>query len=299
VWLAAEGFMADVGTAIGGYRLRSLLQTGQVSQVYEVVEPASGRHFAMKVLLPEAAAKSDVRANLFHEADVGIKLRHENIIHILKVNRDKETPHFIMEFFPSGSMRARLMQKDFNFIKENAHKIFKQMATGLAYMHANGWVHCDVKPDNLLVNALGQLRIIDFAISKKVPTGMAKWFYRRKKAQGTPSFMAPEQIRGQLPDPRSDIYSFGATMFELLTGRPPFRGKTMSDLLNKHISDRVDTPQVYNKDITDEMAALIVKMLAKKKEDRPKDCHEILFALKKMQVYKSQPLAPSEESMGM
>jgi eukaryotic-like serine/threonine-protein kinase len=281
--------MADVGTSIGGYRLRSLLQTGSVSQVYEVVEPSSGRHFAMKVLLPEAADKLDIRANLFHEAEVGTKLRHENIIHILKINRDKETPHFIMEFFPSGSMRARVMQKDVAFIKEHAFKIFKQATTGLAYMHANNWVHCDIKPDNLLVNALGQLRIIDFAISKRVPTGFAKMFYRKKKAQGTPSFMAPEQIRGEMPDPRSDIYSLGATMYELLAGRPPFRGKTQSDLLNKHISDKVDPPIVYNKDITDELSQLMLKMLAKKKEDRPKDCHEILFALQKVRLFKSQP----------
>src|SRR6187549_3705610 len=111
--------MPEVNELIGGYRLRSLLQTGQVSQVFEVVEPHSNRHFAMKILLPEAAERGDVRGNLFHEAEVGIKLRHENVIHILKINRDKHSPHFIMEFFPSGSMRTRLMQKDFTFIKEN------------------------------------------------------------------------------------------------------------------------------------------------------------------------------------
>ena len=105
--------MPEVNETIGGYRLRSLLQTGQVSQVFEVVEPHSNRHFAMKVLLPEAAEKSDVRNNLFHEAQVGTKLRHENVIHILKVSRDQHSPHFIMEYFPSGSMRTRLMGKDF------------------------------------------------------------------------------------------------------------------------------------------------------------------------------------------
>ena len=149
------GFMPEVNETIGGYRLRSLLQTGQVSQVFEVVEPLSNRHFAMKILLPEAAEKREVRTNLFHEAEVGIKLRHENVIHILKISRNVQSPHFIMEYFPSGSMRTRLMAKDFTFIKENAMKVFKQAATGLAYMHASNWVHCDVKPDNMLVNAGG------------------------------------------------------------------------------------------------------------------------------------------------
>ena len=279
--------MPEVNETIGGYKLRSLLQTGQVSQVFEVVEPHSNRHFAMKVLLPEAAEKADVRANLFHEAEVGTKLRHENVIHILKVSRDQHSPHFIMEYFPSGSMRTRLMGKDFAFIKEHARGIFKQAATGLAYMHASGWVHCDVKPDNMLVNAAGQLKWIDFAISKRIPKGLAKVFHRQKKAQGTPSYMSPEQIRKQPLDARADIYGLGATYYELMTGRPPLRGNTIQDLLNKQLTEKPLTPQAHNKDITDEFAALVLKMLAKKKEDRPASCHDVLIAMRKMKVFKS------------
>lgn len=287
--------MADTNEVIGGYRLRRHLQSGAVSQVFEVVEESSKRHFAMKLLLPESASNSEVRSMLFHEAEVGIKLRHENVINILKVSRDPHTPHFIMEYFPSGALRSKLMAKDFAFIKEHLRKIFKQAATGLAYMHASGWVHCDVKADNLLVNQSGDLRIIDFAIAKRIPTGFAKLFYRARKAQGTPSFMSPEQIRGKKPDPRSDIYSLGATYYELLTGRPPFRAATQSELLNKHITDKVDPPKIYNPDISDEMSALIVKMLAKKMEDRPQTCHDVLIPMRKIQILKSQPIPPEEQ----
>jgi serine/threonine protein kinase len=289
--------MPEVNETIGGYKLRSLLQTGQVSQVFEVVEPHSNRHFAMKVLLPEAAEKRDVRTNLFHEAEVGIKLRHENVIHILKISKDQHSPHFIMEFFPSGSMRTRLMGKDFAFIKEHAMKIFKQAATGLAYMNAKGWVHCDVKPDNLLVNAAGQLKWIDFAISRQMPKGLGKLFYRQAKAQGTPSYMSPEQIRKQPLDQRADIYGLGCTFYELTTGRPPFRGNTIPDLLNKQLTEKALTPQAHNKDVTDEFAALVLKMLSKKKEDRPNTCHDILIALRKMKVFKSDPNPVDEGGM--
>lgn len=284
--------MADEGEQIGGYKLRKLLQTGQVSQVFEVVEPSSGRHFAMKLLLPEAAEDEETRKNLFHEAQVGIKLRHDNIIRIVKVDRSRESPHFIMEFFPSGSLRNRVLRKEVDFMKSNAMKIFRQVSTGLAYMHANGWVHCDVKADNVLVNQVGELRIIDFAISKKIITGkIARFFARKPKvAQGTYSFMSPEQIRGKWLDGRSDIYSLGAMMYELLTFRPPFRGKTMTDLLEKHIKERPESPQVYNKELSDEISALILKMLAKKPEERPQNCHDILINLRKMRVYKSDPL---------
>jgi eukaryotic-like serine/threonine-protein kinase len=291
--------MAEVNETIGGYKLRSLLQTGQVSQVFEVVEPQSNRHFAMKILLPEAAEKSDVRANLFHEAAVGIKLRHENVIHILKVSRDIHSPHFIMEYFPSGSMRTRLMGKDFTFIKEHCMKVCKQAATALAYMHASGWVHCDVKPDNMLVNAAGQLKMIDFAISRTIPKGFSKLFHRQRKAQGTPSYMSPEQIRKHALDGRADIYGLGATFYELVTSRPPLRGNTIPDLLNKQLVEKPLSPQAHNKDVTDDFANLILRMLAKKKEERPPTCHDVLIAMRKMKVFKSDPDPIDEGGMMM
>lgn len=288
--------MADVGEVLNGYKLRSLLQTGQTSQVFEVVEVKSNRHFAMKLLLPEAAGKPDQRRALFNEAEIGVKLTHQNVIRIVKVNRAKETPHFIMEFFPSGGLRLRLQAKDFAFIKEHSRKIFKGAATGLAYMNASGFVHCDVKPDNILVNSIGDTKIIDFAISKKIATGFAKWFHRRRRPQGTPSFMSPEQIRDELLDGRADVYSYGCTLFELTTGRPPFRGSSQSDLLGRHFTEKPAPPSAYNSDVTDEFSAFVLKMLAKKKDDRPKNFHEVLMELRKVkQIYKSVTEAPTDE----
>jgi len=298
--------VAGGGEIIEGYRLRGLLHNAPAgSQVYEVVETRSNRHFAMKLLLPEAAARPEERHMLFNEAEVGAKLRHENVIHIVKVCKEIAHPFFVMEYFPSGSLRSKLMIKkdqavqaaDLAFIKDFARKIFKQSAVGLAYMHGNGWVHRDIKPDNILVNASGQLRIIDFAISRRIPTGFAKWFYRKSKAQGTPSYMSPEQARGKMPDPRSDIYSLGATFFELLTGRPPFRGSSQQDLLNKQVSAKPDSPQSFNPDVTKDMAGLILKMLAKKPEDRPQTCHDVMIALRKMKIYNSQPIPNDDEQM--
>jgi serine/threonine-protein kinase len=282
--------MADVNETLDGYRLRSLLQTGQTSQVFEVVELKSNRHFAMKLLLPEAAEKAEHRRALFNEAEVGIKLTHQNVIRITRVSRAKTTPHFIMEFFPSGSLRLRIQAKDFAFIKEHARKIFKGAATGLAYMNAMGYVHRDVKPDNILVNSIGDTKMIDFAISKKIPTGFAKWFYRRGRPQGTPSFMSPEQIRDEIVEGRTDIYSYGCTLYELTTGRPPFRGTSMNDLLGRHFTEKASPPSAYNPDLTDEFSAFVVKMLAKKKTDRPENFHQVLIELRKVkQIYKSVP----------
>jgi serine/threonine protein kinase len=288
-----EGFGGEV---IDGYRLRSHLMTGQTSQVYEVVEQASNRHFAMKMLLPEMARDAEHRQLLFHEATVGKQLTHANIIRIFKVNRVPKNPYFVMEYFPSGSLRTRLMMKDMTFVHENLQNILKQTATGLAFMNAHGWVHRDVKPDNILVNAAGDVRLIDFAISYRIPTGLAKMFHGKKTAQGTRSYMSPEQIRGLALDGRADVYSFGATCYELTTGRPPFRGKDATDLLTKHITEKPLPPQSFNPNVTDEFGALVLKMLAKKKEDRFKDFHEVMMALRTMRVFKTMPSASEKEA---
>ena len=280
--------MADVNELIGGYKLRTMLQTGQTSQVFEVVDMRSNLHYAMKLLLPEAASAAEHRKALFNEAEVGVKMSHANVIRIVKVNKAPENPHFIMEFFPSGSLRLRLQGKDTKFVREHARKIFKGAATGLAYMNASGYVHRDVKPDNILVNSIGDTKIIDFAITKKVPTGMAKWFYRKGRPQGTPSFMSPEQIRDEPPDGRADIYSYACTLYELTTGRKPFFGTSQGNLLNRQLIEKPSAPTMYNKELTDEFGAFVIKMMAKKREDRFASFHEVLIALKKIRIYKDE-----------
>jgi serine/threonine-protein kinase len=273
---------------IGGYRLLKHMVTGQTSQVWEVVESSSNRHFAMKLLLPERARDPVHRRFLMHEAMVGKQLAHPNIIKIITVVKDDKNPCIVMEFFPVGSLKLRLMGKQFAFIKEKAHTILKQAATALAFMNAKGWVHKDVKLDNILANGAGEVRLIDFALAERIPTGLAKMFRRKSKPQGTRSYMSPEQIRGQLLDGRADIYSFGASAYELVTGRPPFRGLSAQDLLIKHINEKPVSPRFHNAEVSEEFADLVLRMLAKKKEDRPRDFHEVLMQLRTMRVYTNE-----------
>jgi serine/threonine protein kinase len=276
------------------------MMQGQTSQVWEVVEVASHRHFAMKLLLPEKLHDREHRRMLLHEAAVGKKLAHPNIIRIITVSANPKNPYIVMEFFPAGSLKLRLMRKQFDFIKARAHSIFKQAATALAYMNASGWVHRDIKPDNILVNSAGELRVIDFALAQRVerkPGFFGKLFRRKGKVQGTRSYMSPEQIRGEYLDGRADIYSFGASAYEIVTNRPPFRASGNQELLTKHITEKPATPQAYNPDVSDEFAALILRMLAKKREDRPRDFHEILMALKGMRIFKGDAAPQKDEGM--
>jgi serine/threonine protein kinase len=270
---------------VGGYRLLKHMVTGQTSQVWEVVEAASGRHFAMKLLLPEKVRDSTYRQFLFHEADVGRQLAHPNIIRIVKVDHSSDNPHFVMEYFPAGNLKLRIMRKEIDFLREKGQDILKQAATGFAFMNAKGWVHRDVKPDNILVASSGDVRIIDFALAQRIPSGFAKFFWRKTKPQGTRSYMSPEQIRGLPLDGRADIYSFGAMCYELVAGRPPFRAASSQELLTKHITEKPLSPRTYNSEVTEQFADLILRMLAKKKEDRPRDFHEVLMQLRNIRIF--------------
>jgi eukaryotic-like serine/threonine-protein kinase len=283
-----ERAVSEAAETIGNYRLLKLMGTGQTSQVYEVVENSSGRHFAMKLLLPEKIDNPQCRAFLLHEAEVGLTLAHENCIRITHVSRDPKNPYFVMEFFPAGSLKVRLMKKETEFLRQNMQDILRQTATALAFMNAKGWVHRDIKPDNVLVNASGSVRVIDFAIAKRIekPSFFGSLFRRKGTVQGTRSYMSPEQIRGQPLDGRADIYSFGCMCYELIGGRTPFRGSTSQELLTKHITEKPISLQALNPDVTKEFADLALHMLAKKREDRPKDFHEVLMKMRAMRVYK-------------
>jgi serine/threonine-protein kinase len=276
---------------IGDYRLKESMGVGQFSQVWEVVETVSGRHFAMKMLLPEHVNKSQQRGELLHEAAVGLKLAHPNVIKIVKVDKNSRNPYFVMEFFPGGSLKSRIQhyQEHFPFLKEQSLFIFHQAAKALAYMNTSGWVHRDVKPENFLVNSVGELRLIDFAIAQRIPKGLARLFHRKGQRQGTRSYMSPEQIECKPLDARADIYSFGATAYEVITGRPPFRGLSAEDLLTKHLHDKPVPPQSFNKDITEEFGNLVLRMLAKKRDDRPRNFHEVLMEMQKLRVWRSLP----------
>lgn len=276
---------------INGYKLVKMVGNGANSQVYEVVQLTSHRHFAMKILNKEKAHDRKLREMLFHEAAVGIEMTHQNVIKILDVDKSRDKPHFVMEFFPAGSLKQRMMRKETDFLKKNLVGILKQAATGLAYMNASGWVHRDVKPDNFLVNASAELRIIDFALAQRVRADsfLGRLFHRKGNAQGTPSYIAPEQLLRQPLDGRADIYAFGCTAYELVCNRPPFRGSSPGELLQKQMHEKAATPQMYNPDVTDEFAKLVLHMLEKKRENRPASFHEVLMALKNIRIYKSDP----------
>jgi len=190
------------------------------------------------------------------------------------------------------------MRENLARVQRHAAKIFKQSALALGHMHEKGWVHCDVKPDNFLLNDDGEIKLIDFTIARKAAKGMiGRMFGKTKVIRGTRSYMSPEQIRGQPVDGRSDIYALGCVFHELLAGKPPYFGDSPNDLLQKHLTAGIPSAVVSNEDVTSEMNDLIRRMLSKKPEDRPQHMVDVLKDLKSLKPLKVLPKLPEPEEI--
>ncbi len=285
----------DVGAGseekIGNYKLVRTLLQGQNSTVLEVVQDGTGKRFAIKELLPSKAEDKDERKAFEAEAKLGMELHHSNLIRVLEYVKDRKRPYFVMEYFPSTHLRMMLGKRDlYEGIKPRLHKIIHLAAVGLTYIHDKGYVHRDIKPENIIINKTSEVRVIDYALAMKIPTGLGKMFAKKPLRQGTHSYMSPEQIRCLPPAITADIYSFGCTCYELACGRQPFRANSANELLNKHISEQPSPPTSYNKDVTPEFSALVMSMIKKKPADRPQDLREFQSKFARVRLFSSDPM---------
>jgi serine/threonine protein kinase len=165
-------------------------------------------------------------------------------------------------------------------------------------MHESGWVHRDVKPENVLVNKSGETRLIDYALARRHVSGLGRLFRRKGPVQGTRSYMSPEQIRGEFPSPSADVYSFGVTCYELACGRPPFRANSENELLNKHLREPPLPLTAYKKAVTPEFNDLVMEMLRKKPDARLSNLREFLSRFRTVRVYSTDADPSSPRDLG-
>ena len=287
--------MAASNEIVGDYRLYHMIRAGAVYEIW-AVRPMSGSDvFAMKLIRKDSSKYSrQAVAELKHEYTVGKALDHPEVITTHDYGVAKNGAWLLMEFFKTPNLKQQITA-DVRALQWRVKDVLTNAAAGLAHMHEKGWVHRDVKPDNYLINDDNEVRLIDFTIAAKTTGAVGKLFGSKTKIQGTYSYMGPEQIRGQGVDPRDDIYSFGCSAYEVLAGKLPFTANTPPELLQRHLKQKPPTLTVVDKNIHPDFAAFVMKMMAKRREDRPQSMKEVMMKIKSEPVFYTPPEKPKPE----
>ncbi len=290
--------MAIGSEYIGSYRLLGMLRQGSTCQVWEVLD-SQGKRVALKALMEEFAKSSSHVKALKAEYEIGSSLDHPRVVRSFDFGKTRQIAYMTMELFRAPNLKQFLQAVSLNPGADPVDHLFPgivdQASEGLAYLHSQGWIHRDVKPHNFLVSDEGETKLIDFSLTERAKSGLGKLFSGRSKIQGTRSYMSPEQIRGKPLDPRADIYSFGCTIHELFSGKPPYTGITADDLLSRHLKAAPPSLEASNKNITSEFAELVRRCLAKTPEGRPASMDDFLKEYRKLRVYRVQPKVPEKK----
>jgi len=225
-----------IGASLGEFQIVEAVGRGGMGAVYRACQPALSRFVAIKVLPERFAADSDFIERFRREARAAAAIRHPNIIEVYTVGRDAGREFIAMEFVEGGSLAA-LLRREGRLAPDRALELLKQAASALAKAHAVGVLHRDIKPGNLLLTSDGLLKVADFGLAKH--EGVDVSVTASGAALGTPLYMAPEVSEGHPADPRSDLYSLGATFYQAIAGRPPFDGQTPAELARKRLTTEV------------------------------------------------------------
>ena len=283
--------MVSSARQIGPYRVVDKIKTGSVGTVWKVAN--SRNHvFALKLISEKNAARPH-KVKLFKkEARIGQGLDHPNIIKVHEYSHNDGRPYFSMDFFASESLKYCLRSKLDRIVKKEFY-VLRQAAEALAYLHGNGIIHRDLKPENILVSEDASVRMIDLSLAQERWDGILPF---SRRIEGTPMYMAPEQILKRRCDARTDIYSFGAMAFELIAKRTPFVGTTQENLFKQHVNDSPPTLRQFVRDIAPELEMMVLKCLEKDPADRWQDMTSTLYELgkweKKGTVVRKRQVAP-------
>jgi serine/threonine-protein kinase len=266
------------------YRIERELGGGGMSRVFVALETALQRHVVVKVLLPELAAGVSVE-RFRREIHLAAQLQHPHIVPLLSAGESEGLPYFTMPYVEGESLRARLLRERELPIPEAA-RVLRDVASALAYAHARGVVHRDIKPDNVLLSH-GTAVVTDFGVAKALTASSAygaatggPGLTSMGVTLGTPHYMAPEQGTGDPGiDHRVDIYAFGATAYEILTGDPPFSGNTPHAILGAHIVALPRPITSVRPGMPPLLGHIVMQCLEKRPADRPQSADEIIRAL--------------------
>lgn len=268
-------------TLSGRYKIEGMLGQGGMSAVYKASDPNLKRIVAIKLIHPHLSSDPTFVARFESEAAAVASLRHQNIVQVYDFNNDNGVYYMVLEFIPGETLQDRMKRLVENHRKlslEDSLNYTLNISDAVGYAHQRGMVHRDIKPANIMLDVQGQAILMDFGIVKilggdsHTSTGAVV---------GTARYMSPEIIRGEVADNRSDIYSLGITLYEMLSGRPPFVADSAMTLMMMHLNDPVPDVREYRSDIRPEVVAILEKCLAKDRNARHQSAAELSADIKR------------------
>jgi len=276
------------GQTIGQYRILEQIGQGGMATVYKAYQPSLDRVVAIKVLPKTYAQDPEFLARFRREAKAVAQLEHPYILPVHDYGEEGDVTYFVMRYVEGGSLADHLRRGPVDMV--TALRITAQVAEALDYAHQRGIVHRDVKPSNILLTADGRPQLMDFGIAYVVS---GPRLTRTGVGIGTPEYMSPEQGQGRPVDARSDIYSLGVVLYEMLTGRVPYQAETPFAVIHGHIYEPLPPPRRINPRIPPEVEHIVLKALAKRPEDRFQTAGEMAAALHQALRHLQQPGAVS------
>lgn len=258
--------------SFGRFYLQELINSGGMAEIWVATDPA-GKTFALRKLHDKLRLNFLAKRRFFRGCDILSKIHnHEGVIEYYEHGKVGGIPYCLMEYVEGSNLKLLLTNGD-PLLHEHVGNILIDMAVGLEHVHDSGFMHMDFKPENVLVTRNANVRLVDFDLARPIPEKPEKV----SKNPGTPAYMAPEQLRRQAYDHRADIFAYGVTAYELLTGQKPFPGDTPDEILRRQLerSSGFSTPRQLNADIPANLEKTILKAIEREPEKR----HPIMSVL--------------------
>ena len=266
-----------IGENIGPYRIVEQLGQGGMATVYKAYHASLDRYVALKALHPAFNEDKTFAARFQREARVVAKLEHPNIVPIYDYAEHEGRPYLVMKYIEGDTLKARLNQGPLS--SEEINQIVDSVGSALAYAHKQGILHRDIKPSNVLVSPDGQIYLADFGLARIAQSGEST--LSSDMIMGTPQYISPEQAMGKKDlDARTDLYSFGVMLYEMVVGQVPFNADTPFSVIHDHIYTPLPLPHTVNPKVPETVERVLLKALAKEREDRYEDVAVLVEAFK-------------------
>lgn len=257
---------------LGRYEIVGELGQGAMGVVYKATDPLIDRIVAIKTITLSLAQeeRDEYEARFYQEAKAAGRLSHPNIVTIYDVGRSGDIAYIAMEFLQGRELRDILNDDKLPPV-EQAIDVVAQVAMGLAYAHEHGIIHRDIKPSNIMVGRDGHVKITDFGIARMASSAVRT---QTGMVLGSPKYMSPEQVMGKLADQRSDVFSLGVMLYEMLTGQAPFMGENVNAIMYQTLNSIPQQPSALNSAVPDMLNFIVAKALAKDLEHRYQNAKE-------------------------